>query len=376
MSLFPVPGWSMTSNPIPTSKPVSKKRKRPSTNPDKLQSAEINLEKLVKKLKNDSTTLIDGREARDKTLPKNRKTKRSQETKNRTEIDRSKPASPKEEHSEKNRTRTPSTTLAKRKSRKLQDEASVAEPQGAISGLTSLQQTMKQSLDGARFRIINEQLYKTSSTQAHEMVRADPHVYEEYHTGFRRQVQLWPTNPVEHYIALLSTYPPRTVVADLGCGDAAVARNLIPKGITVLSFDLVSDNEYVVEADICSKVPLPGSEPSSDGSTGSAQIVDVVVCALSLMGTNWPNCLREAWRILKADGELKIAEVASRFRSIDEFQALVASIGFQLKSKDTSNSHFSLFEFKKVPCGRKSEKEWANLSSKGGILKACEYKRR
>jgi ribosomal RNA-processing protein 8 len=101
----------------------------------------------------------------------------------------------------------------------------------------------------------------------------------------------------------LSTYPPRTVIADLGCGDAALARALIPKGYTVISFDLVGDGALVVEADIFDRLPLPGSEADSDGSEessqGHAQIVNVVVCALSLMGTNWPNCIREAWRILR-----------------------------------------------------------------------------
>jgi ribosomal RNA-processing protein 8 len=87
---------------------------------------------------------------------------------------------------------------------------------------------------------------------------------------------------------------------DLGCGDAALARALISKGMTVLSFDLVSDGAFVVEADICNKVPLPGSDGGDDEkSEGDGHVVDVVVCALSLMGTNWPNCLREAWRILK-----------------------------------------------------------------------------
>jgi ribosomal RNA-processing protein 8 len=85
------------------------------------------------------------------------------------------------------------------------------------------------------------------------------------------------------------------VIADLGCGDAALARALVPEGMTVMSFDLVTDGAYVVEADICGEIPLPGSE----GSEGEGQVVDIVVCALSLMGTNWPNCIREAWRILK-----------------------------------------------------------------------------
>ena len=125
----------------------------------------------------------------------------------------------------------------------------------------------------------------------------------QYHKGFRRQVSSWPSNPVSHYISTLSSYPPRTVITDLGCGDAALARALIPKGFTVMSYDLVADREFVVEADIFDRLPLPGSEVDSDGnekpSQGHAQIVNVVVCALSLMGTNWPNCIREAWRILR-----------------------------------------------------------------------------
>lgn len=129
--------------------------------------------------------------------------------------------------------------------------------------------------------------------------RANP----QYHKGFRRQVESWPSNPVSHYISALSSYPPRTVIADLGCGDAALARALVPKGYTVLSFDLVSDRAFVIEADISERLPLPGSEGDGDGngksSHGHGQIVNVVVCALSLMGTNWPNCIREAWRILR-----------------------------------------------------------------------------
>lgn len=122
----------------------------------------------------------------------------------------------------------------------------------------------------------------------------------QYHIGFRRQVQSWPSNPVSYYVSELSSYPTKTVIADLGCGDAALARALLPRNLVVLSFDLVSDGAYVTEADICSRVPLPGSEPQSTETTqGEAQIVDVVVCALSLMNTNWPTCIREAWRILR-----------------------------------------------------------------------------
>ena len=129
------------------------------------------------------------------------------------------------------------------------------------------------------------------------------HATPQYHKGFRHQVESWPSNAVSHYISALSAYPPRTVIADFGCGDAALARALIPKGYTVMSFDLVADRAFVIEADIFDCLPLPGSEVDRDGNEtlgqGHAQIVNVVVCALSLMGTNWPNCIREAWRILR-----------------------------------------------------------------------------
>ncbi|OAX42920.1 hypothetical protein K503DRAFT_682308 [Rhizopogon vinicolor AM-OR11-026] len=266
---------------------------------------------------------------------------------------------------------------AKKPSSSEQQPRNVSPAVDGVSGLTSLQKGMKESLDGARFRWINELLYKSDSSEAVRMMKEDPAVFNDYHSGFRHQVQSWPSNPVSHYISQLSSYPQNTVIADLGCGDAALARGLSSKKLKVLSFDLVSDGAYIVAADICSSVPLPGSEPSSSQkSEGEAQVVDVVVCALSLMGTNWPQCIREAWRILKPGGELKIAEVASRFSDVDEFVSLISSTGFKMKTKDDHNSHFTLFEFKKVPRTTKTNKEWSEVMSKGDILKPCEYKRR
>ncbi|PWN52941.1 hypothetical protein IE53DRAFT_232393, partial [Violaceomyces palustris] len=52
-------------------------------------------------------------------------------------------------------------------------------------------------------------------------------------------------------------------------------------------------------------------------------------------------------------GELIIAEVSSRFKSFEDFIELVQELGFKLESKDTSNTHFVLFEF--VRAGSRSE---------------------
>ncbi|KAJ6629124.1 methyltransferase-domain-containing protein [Mycena sp. CBHHK59/15] len=398
MPLFDVPGWSVPSAPVAESAILnsSKKRKRPTE--DNESPDPIDLQKLVKKHRvdgdqDDATSASRGAsrvKALGKSLVKKTMDRKRQKKADALEEKKKTISLPQPLIAlEKGQQMTASSSSLVRPSKwskrahevvdlpsPIQEIASSPLPDSTVS-LTALQKSMKRSLDGARFRLINESLYKSNGQQAHEMMKNDPKVYEEYHTGFRHQVQLWPTNPVQHFISILSKYPPKTVIADLGCGDAAMARSLVPKGLNVLSFDLVSDGVFVVEADICEKIPLPGSEAAEgDKSDGQGQVVDVVVCALSLMGTNWTNCIREAWRILKHDGELKIAEVASRFTDVEEFTKVIASIGFKLKSKDDANTHFTLFEFKKVPSLGKREKEWAAISLKGDVLKPCEYKRR
>ena len=63
--------------------------------------------------------------------------------------------------------------------------------------------------------------------------------------------------------------------------------------------------------------------------------VDLAVMCLSLMGTNYPDFIREANRVLKPSALLKIAEVKSRFTSIDAFVKLLRELGFQLIEKVT-----------------------------------------
>lgn len=112
---------------------------------------------------------------------------------------------------------------------------------------TSLQQKMKDRLKGARFRWINEKLYTSSSEEAVQMFREDPSIFKEYHEGFRTQVALWPQNPVDSFIKELKRASKDLVVADLGCGEAAIAASVPQK---VHSFDLVAHNERVVACDI------------------------------------------------------------------------------------------------------------------------------
>ncbi|KAG7097109.1 hypothetical protein E1B28_004488 [Marasmius oreades] len=381
MPLFDVSGWSLPEAPIaesPTSSSNSRKRKRPDSDAssEKKIRSEVNLEKIVKTLTGKSTA-----------GSKKQKTKK---TPKQTSVDVRKknislpmPLKGTSERLTESATSLPPAKKAKTKHKESGSQESLvksikaAEDPQPKDGLTTLQKNMKQNLEGARFRLINELLYKNDSIEAQRLMLEDPTMYNDYHVGFRHQVQSWPTNPVDHFISILAKYPKKTVIADLGCGDAAIARNLVPEGMSVLSFDFKSDNSFVIETDICGKLPLPGSE-GIDGrpSHGEGHIVDVVVFSLSLMGTNWPKSIREAWRILKPDGELRIAEVASRFSDMNKFIAFISSIGFRLISKDQQNTHFTLFEFKKVTRKYRTEEEWSKILAQVHLLKPCAYKRR
>lgn len=197
--------------------------------------------------------------------------------------------------------------------------------------LTPLQASMREKLISARFRHLNETLYTRPSAEAFNLFKESPEMFTEYHEGFRRQVEVWPQNPVEGFLAEVrrrarQRQPPKNrygdagpttdvqplprnratnvcTIADLGCGDARLASELQrEKGklrLEVLSFDLHSPHPLVTKADIAN-LPL---------ASGS---VDVAIFCLALMGTNWVDFVEEAYRVLRWKGELWVAEIKSR----------------------------------------------------------------
>ena len=203
--------------------------------------------------------------------------------------------------------------------------------------LTPLQAKMRDKLVSSRFRYLNETLYTRPSAEALAVFSESPDIFSEYHEGFRRQVAVWPENPVDGYIALLraraniraskhsfqragsqGVYPSvasqrlpftdgRTVLADLGCGDAKIAATLGKDKkklrLDFQSFDLASVTPLVTKADIAS-LPLPDNS------------VDLAIFCLALMGTNWLEFIEEAWRVVRRGGELWVAEIKSRFGAV------------------------------------------------------------
>ncbi|KAI9889987.1 MAG: 25S rRNA (adenine645-N1)-methyltransferase [Vezdaea aestivalis] len=204
--------------------------------------------------------------------------------------------------------------------------------------LTPLQAQMAEKLQSSRFRHLNETLYTSHSSSAQTLFADSPSSFDDYHTGFARQVSTWPVNPLntilERVLARGSIQKPlerrsapknknkppkpplmgplpRSMkglarIADLGCGTAQLASKLHSTGaatrlkLNVQSFDLVAANVFVTQADI-RELPVEDEQ------------VDVVVLCLALMGTNWVEFVEEAWRICRWKGEVWIVEVVSRF---------------------------------------------------------------
>ncbi|XP_074073575.1 ribosomal RNA-processing protein 8 [Macrotis lagotis] len=217
-----------------------------------------------------------------------------------------------------------------------------------------LRAKMKQRLEGARFRFLNEQLYSVTSSAASHIFQEDPEAFELYHRGFQNQIKRWPLKPVDQIVKDLKQRPASLIVADFGCGDCRLASSVRN---TVHCFDLAALDPRVTVCDMA-RVPLKDES------------VDIAVFCLSLMGTNLSDFLKEANRVLKPGGLLKVAEVASRFVDMRAFLGALAQLGFQLVSKDLTNRYFYLLNFNKIGPPK------AQGSLRGLTLRPCLYKRR
>eukprot|EP00904_Undaria_pinnatifida_P001711 jgi/Undpi1/11540/HiC_scaffold_30.g13837.m1 len=214
---------------------------------------------------------------------------------------------------------------------------------------------MRQKLEGAQFRMINETLYTSESGASLAKFKDEPDLFDVYHRGFREQVEKWPVHPLDVIIEWVRKHP-KARIADFGCGEARLAATVPNK---VFSFDLVSPNPRVTACDMA-HVPL------KDAS------VHLAIFCLSLMGTNLADFLREAHRVLVTGGLVKVAEVRSRFEGeeggVERFLDVTKRLGFDCRQMDRSNKMFLMAEFKK-----------SNRTPEKGVdfeAKACIYKRR
>ena len=165
------------------------------------------------------------------------------------------------------------------------------------------------------FSSMNRSWNQTRSSVVHDRLQKNPEEWEQYHTLYQEARSNWAVVPYEDMIRWCekrSGY----FIGDFGCGEAKLAEAVSDRH-TVYSFDHVAVNDDVVACDM--------AHTHLDDET-----LDVAIFALSLMGSNVTDYVREAHRTLKLDGQLHIIEATSRFSNRKHFAEDLRRLGFDI----------------------------------------------
>jgi hypothetical protein len=175
------------------------------------------------------------------------------------------------------------------------------------------------------FSTMNARINSSKSTTTHSRFQENPEEWFLYHTLYREARSTWPEIPFK-VLAEWIERRPDWVVGDFGCGEAELAR-LVPN--KVHSFDHVAINQSVIVCDIAA-TGLPD------------RTLDVAVFALSLMGVNYHDYIREAFRLLRYGGWLKVAEPATRWGEgkLKELLDAITLCGFSMVGRPLYRDRF------------------------------------
>ncbi|XP_042432903.1 ribosomal RNA-processing protein 8-like [Zingiber officinale] len=121
------------------------------------------------------------------------------------------------------------------------------EPSSNSKSQLGFLEKMRMRLSGGHFRMLNEKLYTCNGTEAFNLFKDDPQLFNVYHAGYQEQMLHWPQQPVNTIIKWLKSHSSSLTVADFGCGNATLARNVKNK---VFSIDLVSNDPSVIACDM------------------------------------------------------------------------------------------------------------------------------
>jgi len=175
------------------------------------------------------------------------------------------------------------------------------------------------------FSAMNQRFNSSKSTTMHDRLVTDPEEFYLYHSLYREARETWSEVPYQ-VIAEQLNKRPDWVIGDFGCGEALLSKSLRNK---VYSFDHVAINPSVIACDMT--------------HTGlDAEILDVAVFSLSLMGVNWEDYLKEAFRLLRNGSLLKVSEPASSWAE-NNYASLkqgIESAGFELLGEPRLSSKF------------------------------------
>jgi len=171
------------------------------------------------------------------------------------------------------------------------------------------------------FSEMNKKWNTSNSKTTHDRLKENKSEWINYHKLYTEARKNWSEIPYKVIADIIKTRP-EWIVGDFGCGENLLSKEIPNK---VLSFDHVAIDETVSVCDL-SNIPIENA------------ILDVVVFSLSLMGTNYKEYFKEAYRTLKPMGMVIIAEPSNRWEDRDdELKSMLIEEGFNI-SGDVKHS--------------------------------------
>ena len=174
------------------------------------------------------------------------------------------------------------------------------------------------------FSEMNKKWNTSNSKTTHDRLKEDNKEWFKYHKLYSDARKNWSEIPYK-VIANIIKARPEWVVGDFGCGENLLSKEIPNK---VLSFDHVAIEDAVTVCDL-TNIPLEDSK------------LDVIVFSLSLMGTNYKEYFKEAYRTLKPMGMVIIAEPSNRWEDRDdELKSMLIEEGFNISGDVTHTDKF------------------------------------
>jgi superfamily II DNA or RNA helicase len=193
-------------------------------------------------------------------------------------------------------------------------------------------QTSKKAYLG-KFSELNKKWNTSNSDATFKKLKKDKSEWKEYHKLYSEARKKWEDIP---YIEISKKIKdrPEWIVGDMGCGENLLKNKVKNK---VHSFDFVAIDETVTACDL-SCLPLDN------------EVLDVAVFSLSLMGTNYSEYLKEAYRVLKPYGMIMISEPRQRWSDdegvLDEarVKSVLTDAGFKVAGEIRLTEKFIYFD--------------------------------
>ena len=171
------------------------------------------------------------------------------------------------------------------------------------------------------FSEMNKSWSITRSENTFKRLKNNEKEWFYYHDMYKKRREDWDEIPYLE-IAKKIKERPEWIVADMGCGE-----NLLSKEVTnkVHAFDYIAIDKDVTACDM-SSIPLQDNE------------IDAIVFSLSLMGSNYLDYIKEAFRVVKPYGNLFVCEPKKKVeKRLEALKKEIESTGFKIVEVTTSS---------------------------------------